>query len=210
MGRFSANTDTDSSDWRCSRVSEECVYRSHDSMGADPDGMNPDFRVPVKEKLDDGLRGEKEEETEDATDANRRAEEPKDTGEQNGEGAAGNPDVPRMKTGPVKKNNREETRIHRHAPGGTWLNKGASSGMGQKRVEEPRAVPSLQCLSGMNKGVTLVHIKEHAEIEEGREDADMEREGERRDGEESEEADRGKEKKWEKWRSPPRPRRDVA
>ncbi|KAJ1118870.1 hypothetical protein NDU88_007057 [Pleurodeles waltl] len=70
--RFSANTATDSSDCRCSRVSEDCVYRSHDSMGVDPDALKPDFRVPDRVKIDDGLRGKGEEESLDATEANKR------------------------------------------------------------------------------------------------------------------------------------------
>ncbi|KAJ1189438.1 hypothetical protein NDU88_006183 [Pleurodeles waltl] len=116
--------------------------------------MNPDFRVPVKEKLDDGLREEaEEEETEDATNTNRRAEEPKDASEQNGEGAAGNSDVPSTKTGTVKKNNREETRIHRHVPGGTWLN---------KVVEWLRRGKPLS-YSRVNNSPTTLHAKDGAE-----------------------------------------------
>ncbi|KAJ1138845.1 hypothetical protein NDU88_005226 [Pleurodeles waltl] len=84
--------------------------------------MNPDFRVPEKEKLDDGLRkgAQEEEETEDA---NGRAEEEENAGVQDGEGASGNSDVPSTKTDPTKETKQEETRIHRHIPGGTWLNK---------------------------------------------------------------------------------------
>ncbi|KAJ1213895.1 hypothetical protein NDU88_001525 [Pleurodeles waltl] len=44
--------------------------------GADPCAMNPDFRVPEMEKVNDGLRGE--EEIEDATEDARRVEEQKD------------------------------------------------------------------------------------------------------------------------------------
>ncbi|KAJ1201300.1 hypothetical protein NDU88_005113 [Pleurodeles waltl] len=86
--------------------------------------MNPDFRVPDEVKQDNGLQEKEEEEIDDGTDENGRAEEQKDAGEQRGEGRAGNSDVPSKKMGPVKQNNREETRTHRHVPGGAWPNKG--------------------------------------------------------------------------------------
>ncbi|KAJ1152273.1 hypothetical protein NDU88_005049 [Pleurodeles waltl] len=73
-------------------------------------------------KVDDGLRGG-EEEIEDATEDARRVEEQTDAGGQRGEGRAGNSNVPTKKTGPVRKDSSEETRTHRHVPGGAWLNK---------------------------------------------------------------------------------------
>ncbi|KAJ1187760.1 hypothetical protein NDU88_004530 [Pleurodeles waltl] len=104
-------------------ASEESVCRSHGSMGADPGAMNPDFRVPETVKVDNRLHEEEEEEIDDATEENRRIEEQRDAGGQRGEGRAGNSDIPTKKTGPVKKDNREETRTHCHVPGGAWLNK---------------------------------------------------------------------------------------
>ncbi|KAJ1202315.1 hypothetical protein NDU88_006115 [Pleurodeles waltl] len=95
----------DSSDWRCSRTSEESVCCSHVSMGADLGAVNPDFRVPGKVTLDNGLDEGVEEEIDDATEENRRGEEQTDAGEQRGEGRAGNFDVPTQKTGPVKEDN---------------------------------------------------------------------------------------------------------
>ncbi|KAJ1103959.1 hypothetical protein NDU88_001376 [Pleurodeles waltl] len=90
--------------------------------------MNPDFRVPETVKVDNGLHEGKEEEIDDVTEENRRIEEQRDAGGQRGEGRAGNSDVPTKKTGPVKKDNREETRTHRHVPGGAWLNKSPPAG----------------------------------------------------------------------------------
>ncbi|KAJ1107528.1 hypothetical protein NDU88_004918 [Pleurodeles waltl] len=77
---LSANAPTNSSDWRCSRASEEDVSRSQGDMGADPDARSPDLRVPDGVKGNDGLREgeEEEEESLDATDARRRTEEPED------------------------------------------------------------------------------------------------------------------------------------
>ncbi|KAJ1152855.1 hypothetical protein NDU88_005629 [Pleurodeles waltl] len=83
--------------------------------------MTPDFRVPAEQNVDDGLH--KEEEIEDGTEDARRTEEETDAEGQRGEGGAGNSDVPNQKTGPMRTNHSEETRNHRHAPGGTWLNK---------------------------------------------------------------------------------------
>ncbi|KAJ1089409.1 hypothetical protein NDU88_002560 [Pleurodeles waltl] len=74
-------------------------------------------------KVDDGLRGTEEEEIGDATEDARRIEEQTDAVGQRGEGRAGNSDVPTNKTGPVRKDSSEETRTHRHVPGGAWLNK---------------------------------------------------------------------------------------
>ncbi|KAJ1113218.1 hypothetical protein NDU88_001473 [Pleurodeles waltl] len=94
--------------------------------------MNPDFRVPEMVKVDDGLRGE-EEEIEDTTEDARRVEEQTDAGGQPGEGRAGNSDVPTKKTSPVRKDSSEETRTHRHVPGGAWMNKVRSLFTGQSK-----------------------------------------------------------------------------
>ncbi|KAJ1105142.1 hypothetical protein NDU88_002550 [Pleurodeles waltl] len=136
--RLSANTATEFSDWRCSRSSEECVYRSHDSMGAGPDALSPDFRVPDRVKRDNGLRGRGEEESLDATERNKKTEEPKDAASQNGGGATGNSELPSTKSGPAERTNRKETSIHRHVPGWAWLNKVQSLFKGQYRSTEAR------------------------------------------------------------------------
>ncbi|KAJ1213691.1 hypothetical protein NDU88_001323 [Pleurodeles waltl] len=73
--RLSATAPADSSDWRCLRVLEEGVSRSHGDMGAEPDARSPDFRVPDEVKSDDGHR-RRTEESSDATDASRRSKEP--------------------------------------------------------------------------------------------------------------------------------------
>ncbi|KAJ1140354.1 hypothetical protein NDU88_006709 [Pleurodeles waltl] len=58
-------TALDSSDWRCSRVSEESVCRSHGNQGAGACLMTPDFRVSGSVKLDNGPQDEEEENVED-------------------------------------------------------------------------------------------------------------------------------------------------
>ncbi|KAJ1098879.1 hypothetical protein NDU88_003986 [Pleurodeles waltl] len=85
--------------------------------------MYPDFWVPGSVKVDDGLRDEREESIEDATEDAKEGEEEPDAGRRCGEGRAGNSDVPTERTGPVRKDSSEETRTHRHVPGGAWLNK---------------------------------------------------------------------------------------
>ncbi|KAJ1216427.1 hypothetical protein NDU88_004029 [Pleurodeles waltl] len=96
--RLSANTATDSSDWRCSRTLEDSGCRFHGSSGADPYTMTPDFQVPAEEKLDDRLqRGE---ETEVGTgDARRtkRRQMPKDKEKKEG---LGTPTFPTRKRVP--------------------------------------------------------------------------------------------------------------
>ncbi|KAJ1152742.1 hypothetical protein NDU88_005517 [Pleurodeles waltl] len=91
------------------------------------------MRLPDEIKPDNGLQEREEEEIGDATDENGRAEEQKDAGDQRGEGRPGNSDVPSKKTGPVKQNNCEETRTHRHVPEGAWLNKVRSLFKGQNK-----------------------------------------------------------------------------
>ncbi|KAJ1152873.1 hypothetical protein NDU88_005647 [Pleurodeles waltl] len=86
---------------------EECVYRPHSNQGADPDTRNPDSRVPEREKDEDGLRegAQQEEETKDATPT---AEAEENAGVQDGEGTAGNSDVPSPKTDPTEEFDQEE------------------------------------------------------------------------------------------------------
>ncbi|KAJ1181384.1 hypothetical protein NDU88_006591 [Pleurodeles waltl] len=109
-------------------------------MGADPDARSPDFRVPDGVKGNDGLRDgeEEEEESLDATDARRRTEEPEDAASEHGGGAAGKSELPSTKSGPAERTSRKETSIHRHVPGGTWLNKlGESTWIQRQSRGEP-------------------------------------------------------------------------
>ncbi|KAJ1115527.1 hypothetical protein NDU88_003751 [Pleurodeles waltl] len=116
----------DSSDWRCSRASEESVCRYRGNQGADACTMTPDFRIPGGVKIENGPRKE-EENDEDA-------EEPKETtdaGAEQPEGRPGNSDVPRETADPVQEGSVEETHKHRHVPGGAWLSKVQSFFKGQ-------------------------------------------------------------------------------
>ncbi|KAJ1210532.1 hypothetical protein NDU88_005895 [Pleurodeles waltl] len=117
--RLSSNTALDSSDWRCSRTTEESVPRCRGNQGAGACPMTPDFRIPRVVKGENGLRRGVEEEDEDA-------EEPEETADGELEkpgGRPGNPDVPRETADPMQEERREETRRNRHVPGGAWLSK---------------------------------------------------------------------------------------
>ncbi|KAJ1114073.1 hypothetical protein NDU88_002312 [Pleurodeles waltl] len=134
--RLSSNAALDSSDWRCSRTSEESVCRSHGSQRADPCTMTPDFWVPGSVKLHNGPQDREEENIDNATEENatedaKKGEEMTDAGGARAEGRAGNSDVPTERTGPVKKDSSEETHNYRRVPGGVWLNKVRSLFKGQ-------------------------------------------------------------------------------
>ncbi|KAJ1162825.1 hypothetical protein NDU88_003290 [Pleurodeles waltl] len=98
----------------------------------------PGFPGPRQSKERDGLRERGEEESLDATERNKRTEEPKDAASQNGGGATGNSELPSTKSGPAERTNCKETSIHCHVPGGTWLNKVRSLFKGQYRSTEAR------------------------------------------------------------------------
>ncbi|KAJ1199392.1 hypothetical protein NDU88_003228 [Pleurodeles waltl] len=92
--RLSSNAAIDSSDWRCSRATEESVPRCRDDKqdGADP--MTPDVRIPGMVKRVKGLRQDEEEE--DA----EKLEETADGGAEQTESRAGNLDVSQGGSGP--------------------------------------------------------------------------------------------------------------
>ncbi|KAJ1087607.1 hypothetical protein NDU88_000774 [Pleurodeles waltl] len=88
--RLSSNAAIDSSDWRCSRVTEESVPHCRDDKedGANP--MTPDIRIPGMVKRVKGLRqGEEEEEEAE------KLEETAEGGVEQTERGAGNLDVRR-------------------------------------------------------------------------------------------------------------------
>ncbi|KAJ1141311.1 hypothetical protein NDU88_007644 [Pleurodeles waltl] len=91
------------------------------------------FPGPGSVKMNDGLRNKEEESIEDATEDAKEGEEEPDAGRRRGEGRAGNSDVPTERTGPVRKDSSEETRTHRHVPGGAWLHKVRSLFKGQSK-----------------------------------------------------------------------------
>ncbi|KAJ1129195.1 hypothetical protein NDU88_007566 [Pleurodeles waltl] len=112
--RLSSNAALDTSDWRCSRATEESVPRCRGDKEAGACPMTPDFWIL---KSENGLQlGAKEED----------AEEPEETagGEsEQDERRSGNLVVPREAADPVEKGRSEETRRNRHVPGGAWLTK---------------------------------------------------------------------------------------
>ncbi|KAJ1127358.1 hypothetical protein NDU88_005761 [Pleurodeles waltl] len=82
--QLSSNAAIDSSDWRCSRTTEESVPRCRDDNEDAANPMTPDIQIPGRVKGEKGLRrGEGEEE--DA----EKLEETADSGEEPTERGAG-------------------------------------------------------------------------------------------------------------------------
>ncbi|KAJ1161053.1 hypothetical protein NDU88_001541 [Pleurodeles waltl] len=116
--RLSSNAPLNSSDWRCSRATEESVPRCHGDKEDSAYPMTPDFRIPGVVKRVKGLRRSLEEE-EDA----EEPEETADGGAKQTERRAGNLDVPREAADSMEEGRLEETCRNRHVPGGAWLSK---------------------------------------------------------------------------------------
>ncbi|KAJ1177749.1 hypothetical protein NDU88_003001 [Pleurodeles waltl] len=85
-------------------------------MGAAPDALSSDFRVPVNIKRNDGLRG-RAEESSDTTDARGESKEPEDAVPGYRGDETGKPELPRARTGPEERSSQQETSAFRHQEG---------------------------------------------------------------------------------------------
>ncbi|KAJ1118632.1 hypothetical protein NDU88_006821 [Pleurodeles waltl] len=116
--RLSSNAALETSDWRCSRATEDIVPRCHGDQEAGACTMNPDFRVPGKSNTEGGLESGAAEEQDAEEPAETESGEPKDNDRRSGD-----PGVPREAADPEEQERNEDTLRGCQVPGGAWLTK---------------------------------------------------------------------------------------
>ncbi|KAJ1109714.1 hypothetical protein NDU88_007074 [Pleurodeles waltl] len=119
--RLSVDT-APASEWRCSRGRVLSVSHYHDHRGAGVSNVNPDFRVRVNSKREDGRENaSKEPDAGDFLPIGTPDTERND--QENPTTRTENPDSVRTAGGTRNQEPREDTLSNRHVPGGAWLTK---------------------------------------------------------------------------------------
>ncbi|KAJ1088559.1 hypothetical protein NDU88_001716 [Pleurodeles waltl] len=118
---------SDASDWcwpRGVHGEEDGLPRCFDDEDAGTSLENPDIRVPLGTKREDGRpAGVKEKDAEEAGREEKRGNTENEKKKADDDRRNGNCVVPREAADPGRKGRNGDTPTDRHAPGGTWLTK---------------------------------------------------------------------------------------